>query len=107
MGGVEGPSETPAGQQNQEGPFYNSLISDDGLFDQTSPEWRQILGPYGGADLRRSLTQILTSAAPFFILWYAAYRALSVGYWLTLLLAVPTAGFVMRLFLIQHDCGHG
>ena len=81
--------------------------------DQGSPEerisqkWRAILGPYGGADLRRSLTQILTSVVPLFIFWYAAYRALSVGYWLTLILAVPTAGFVMRLFLIQHDCGHG
>jgi omega-6 fatty acid desaturase (delta-12 desaturase) len=30
-----------------------------------------------------------------------------VGYWLTLLLAIPTAGFVVRLFIIQHDCGHG
>lgn len=29
------------------------------------------------------------------------------GYWLTLLLAVPTAGFLVRLFMIQHDCGHG
>ena len=75
--------------------------------EQTLAEWRQILGPYGGADLRRSLTQLFTSAVMFFILWYAAYRALSVGYWLTLLLSVPTAGFVMRLFMIQHDCGHG
>ena len=107
MGVGEGSSEALAGGQDREGPFYESLISDEGLSDQTSSEWRQILGPYGGADLRRSLTQILTSAAPFFILWYAAYRALSVGYWLTLILAVPTAGFVMRLFLIQHDCGHG
>ena len=75
--------------------------------ERTSQKWRTILGPYGGADLRRSLTQILTSVVPFFIFWYAAYSALTVGYWLTLILAVPTAGFVMRLFLIQHDCGHG
>ena len=107
MGRTEGSPERLTGPQTQEGPFYKNLISDDGLFDQTSQEWRHILGPYSGADLRRSLTQILTSAVPFFVLWYAAYRALSVGYWLTLILAVPTAGFVMRLFLIQHDCGHG
>ncbi len=81
--------------------------SGDSPKEQTSEEWRKILGPYGGADLRRSLGQILTSIVPFFLFWYAAYRALSVGYWLTLILAVPTAGFVMRLFLIQHDCGHG
>ena len=104
------PEDSPgelAGGQDRDGPFYRNRISDEGLSEQTSPEWRQILGPYGSADLRRSVTQILTSAVPFFVLWYAAYRALSVSYWLTLILAVLTAGFVMRLFLIQHDCGHG
>ncbi len=33
--------------------------------------------------------------------------SLQVGYWLTLLLAVPAAGFLVRIFIIQHDCGHG
>ncbi len=69
--------------------------------------WNRILEPYWGADTRRSVTQLLTSAMPFFLLWYAMLRGLEVGYWLTLLLAVPTAGFMMRLFMIQHDCGHG
>ena len=35
------------------------------------------------------------------------YLSLRVGYWLTLLLAAPTAGFLIRIFIIQHDCGHG
>ena len=35
------------------------------------------------------------------------WLSLGVGYWLTLLLAVPAAGFLVRLFMIQHDCGHG
>lgn len=35
------------------------------------------------------------------------FRSLEVGYWLTLILAVPTAGFLVRIFIIQHDCGHG
>ena len=51
--------------------------------------------------------QILTSAPPYFLCWYAAYRALSVSYWLTLVLALPAAAFLTRLFMIQHDCGHG
>ncbi len=50
---------------------------------------------------------MLASAIPFLLLWYATYRSLEVGFWLTLILAVPTAGFLMRLFMIQHDCGHG
>jgi omega-6 fatty acid desaturase (delta-12 desaturase) len=35
------------------------------------------------------------------------YRSLEVGYWLTLLLAIPTAGFMVRMFIIFHDCCHG
>ena len=103
----------PEGEVRAEGTTPEQETPEQGTREQetreerTSQKWRTILGPYGGADLRRSLTQILTSVVPLFIFWYAAYGALTVGYWLTLILAVPTAGFVMRLFLIQHDCGHG
>ena len=69
--------------------------------------WNQILEPYVGADTKRSLRQLATTAVPFVVLWWLALRSLDVGYWLTLLLAIPTAGFMMRLFMIQHDCGHG
>jgi acyl-lipid omega-6 desaturase (Delta-12 desaturase) len=69
--------------------------------------WNDILKPYWGADTRRSVTQLLVTAVPFALLWYAMLRSLEVGYWLTLILAVPTTGFMMRLFMIQHDCGHG
>jgi omega-6 fatty acid desaturase (delta-12 desaturase) len=69
--------------------------------------WTQILSPYFGPDTRRSLIQLLSSAIPFFALWILAYRAMTVSYWLTLGLAIPAAGFLMRLFMIQHDCGHG
>ncbi len=70
-------------------------------------KWNEILKPYWGADTRRSITQLLTSAVPFALLWYAMFRSLQVNYALTLLLAVPATGFMMRLFMIQHDCGHG
>ncbi len=73
----------------------------------TVRKWNAILRPYLGADTRRSATQLLTSALPFAALWYAMLWSLDVGYWLTLLLAVPATGFMMRLFMIQHDCGHG
>lgn len=66
-----------------------------------------MLRPYWGADTKRSVIQLLASAIPFFVLWYAMLRSLEVGYWVTLLLSIPTAGFLMRLFMIQHDCGHG
>jgi omega-6 fatty acid desaturase (delta-12 desaturase) len=41
------------------------------------------------------------------VLWLLMWAALSFGYWLCLLLSVPAAGFLVRLFMIQHDCGHG
>ena len=69
--------------------------------------FRRILQPYLGADTARSVIQLLTSVVPFFVLWYAMLRSLDIGYWLTFLLVFPTAGFLLRLFVIQHDCGHG
>lgn len=69
--------------------------------------WNQILSPYKGADTRRSVIQVLNSAIPFFLTWWLMLRSLEVSYALTLLLAVPAMGFMTRLFIIQHDCGHG
>jgi omega-6 fatty acid desaturase (delta-12 desaturase) len=55
----------------------------------------------------RSLFELAVTAAPFGILWVLAWAALDAGYALGLLLAVPAGAFLLRLFLIQHDCGHG
>ena len=74
---------------------------------ESAKRWSEILRPWGRADARSSMVQLLTSGPPFFLCWYASYRALSVSYWLSLALAVPTAVFLTRLFMIQHDCGHG
>ena len=73
----------------------------------TVERWNRLLEPYVGADTRQSVTQLLTSVLPFVTLWWLALRSLEVGYWLTLLVAIPAAGFLMRMFMIQHDCGHG
>ncbi|MBZ0229824.1 MAG: fatty acid desaturase, partial [Bauldia sp.] len=55
----------------------------------------------------RSVTEIAVSAVPLIALWATMWASLYfVGFWLTLLLAVPAAGFLVRLFMIQHDCGH-
>ena len=69
--------------------------------------WQQAVAAYQTADLRRSLWQMLNSIAPYFILWYLAYRSLDVSYWLTLPLVALAALFGMRVFIIFHDCGHG
>lgn len=47
------------------------------------------------------------TAAAFAALWFLVWAALGLGYWVSLALAVPAAGLLVRLFMIQHDCGHG
>lgn len=67
----------------------------------------QDLARYRQPNHGRSIVEILITAIPLILLWLAMWRALDIGYGLYLLLAVPTAGFLVRLFMIQHDCGHG
>ena len=60
-----------------------------------------------GADVKRSTFQLITTITAF-MAFLMVMAALSHDlYWLTLLLAVPAAGLLVRLFIIQHDCGHG
>ncbi|MFN8001609.1 MAG: fatty acid desaturase [Acidobacteriota bacterium] len=73
----------------------------------TPPRWQDLVKEYQTPDLTRSILQICNTFLPLVALYYAMYLSLSVSYWLTMLLAFPTAGLVTRLFIIQHDCGHG
>jgi omega-6 fatty acid desaturase (delta-12 desaturase) len=54
-----------------------------------------------------SLFQVASTATLFIAACGSMYWSLDLSYWLTLLLAVPTAGLLVRLFIVQHDCGHG
>src|SRR5689334_1862696 len=74
--------------------------------EDTTDRWQAIVAKYTTPD-KRSLWMAVNSIFPFLIMWYIMYRSLEVSYWLTLLLAFPTAGFMMRIFIIFHDCGHG
>ena len=70
-------------------------------------KWQGLVSKYAYPETWRSLWQVANSVIPFFVGWYLMYKSLAVGYWLTLLLAVPTAGFMVRMFIIFHDCCHG
>jgi omega-6 fatty acid desaturase (delta-12 desaturase) len=74
---------------------------------QEGPNWRQIVARYQKSDERRAVGQIFTSIVPFLVMMVVMYFSLQVSYWLTLLLAIPTAGFMVRTFIVFHDCGHG
>ena len=67
----------------------------------------QVLVRYRGPSLARSIVELIITAGPLVLLWSLMWATLDLGYWLCLLLAVPAAGFLVRLFMIQHDCGHG
>lgn len=70
-------------------------------------KWQGIVSKYAFPETWRSVWQVLNSLIPFVLGWYLMYRSMEVGYWLTLILAVPTGGFMVRLFIIFHDCCHG
>jgi acyl-lipid omega-6 desaturase (Delta-12 desaturase) len=68
--------------------------------------WSDTVVKYKRPNRLKSSWQIINSLLPFCGLWYLMYLSIFWSYWLTLFLAVPTAGFLVRLFIIQHDCGH-
>lgn len=68
----------------------------------------QALLRYREPSSARGIAELAITAAPLVALWAAAWFAYSLGgWWLSLLLAMPAGGFLVRLFMIQHDCGHG
>jgi omega-6 fatty acid desaturase (delta-12 desaturase) len=65
------------------------------------------LAKYREPNQLRSASEVVFTFGAFALLWFLMWAALGFGYWLTLILSVPAAGFLVRLFMIQHDCGHG
>jgi omega-6 fatty acid desaturase (delta-12 desaturase) len=70
-------------------------------------DWNAKLAPYRHPVLWKSVFQLASTVLLLGGLWFAMLWSLEVGYWLTLLLALPTALMLVRLFMLQHDCGHG
>lgn len=68
--------------------------------------WGETLAKYKHPSQLKSCWQVVNSLLPFCAMWYLMYLSTFWSYGLTLLLAIPTAGFLVRIFIIQHDCGH-
>ncbi|MGI9021128.1 MAG: fatty acid desaturase [Solirubrobacterales bacterium] len=71
------------------------------------PTWASDLEPYSNPTWARSLLDIATSVVPFLALSVAMYALIDVSVWLVLALAIPGAGFLLRTFILFHDCTHG
>jgi acyl-lipid omega-6 desaturase (Delta-12 desaturase) len=69
--------------------------------------WKTLVAEYQQSQARKSIWQLCNSFIPFVLIWLLMLYALNYSYWITLLLAFPASGFIVRLFIIQHDCGHG
>src|SRR5208282_6469521 len=73
---------------------------------QSRAEWRKVVTPYEHSERWRANWQLADTLIPYVASWVALYFSLRVSYWLTLALAVPAAGLMVRLFIFFHDCGH-
>ena len=70
-------------------------------------DWRAVVARYQGSDVRKSLFQLITTLALLCGTLTAMHFTLARAPWVTVLLMLPAAGFLIRTFIIMHDCGHG
>jgi omega-6 fatty acid desaturase (delta-12 desaturase) len=75
--------------------------------EKNGKSWLEVIRKYNRPDARKSVWQIINSLGPYLGLWVLMYYSLGISYWLTLGLSFIAAGFLVRIFIIFHDCGHG
>jgi omega-6 fatty acid desaturase (delta-12 desaturase) len=74
----------------------------------TSPaNWQEIVARYQQPSVARGTYQLVNTLAPYAALWVLMYFARPVSWWLVVPLALLAGAFLVRLFIIHHDCGHG
>lgn len=76
-------------------------------FDDSAGAWLKILAKYRQPRVGRSVFELLVTVLPFLVFSAGAYVSVFHGFWPGLILILPAAAFLLRLFMIQHDCGHG
>jgi omega-6 fatty acid desaturase (delta-12 desaturase) len=85
-----------------------SIGHNSGAAGRSASGWTRTLRAYRTPNDVRSIAELAVTALPLVVLWIGAWFTFTLGYdWASWLIAVPAAGFVVRLFMIQHDCGHG
>ena len=69
--------------------------------------WKEIVAQFQTPSTPRATWQIVNTMVPYAALWYLMFHTLAVSWWLTIPLAVLAGAFLVRVFIIFHDCGHG
>src|SRR5438034_7622537 len=69
--------------------------------------WRAVLAPHMTPRLRRALLDVAASVFAYLGFMATMFVAFQISYLLVLVLAIPAAGFLVRTFIVFHDCAHG
>lgn len=69
--------------------------------------WQSAVREFQQPSTWRALLQIANTFVPYALLWWLMYLSLRVSWWLAIPLAMVAGGFLVRIFIIFHDCGHG
>jgi len=69
--------------------------------------WKEAIARYQRPALWRGIWQVINTLVPYIALWVLIDRSLAVSFWLALPLALLAGGFLVRIFIIFHDCAHG
>ena len=85
----------------------DSLSSAQNGGQPSTASWKTIVAKYQKPAVWRSIWQVVNTLVPYAGLWYLMYLSLSISVWLTIPLALVAGGFLVRAFIIFHDCGHG
>jgi acyl-lipid omega-6 desaturase (Delta-12 desaturase) len=104
-GTTDSSRERAANQLPDSGVVNAPLSSEGGSTD--GAHCRALLAPYGKPHLGRALAGLVTSVGAYLALSVAMYFALRVSVLITLVLAIPAAAFLVRTFIVFHDCSHG
>jgi omega-6 fatty acid desaturase (delta-12 desaturase) len=74
---------------------------------KSSTDWMAVVARYQTPAVKNAVWQLTNTLVPYALIWCAIYFLLPVSFWLALPLAVLGGGFLVRAFIIFHDCGHG
>ena len=81
--------------------------SDVEIQKKNTPAWKAVVARYQKSSTKRAVWQFVNTLVPYAGLWYLMYLVHDISWWLAAPLAILAGGFLIRLFIIMHDCGHG
>lgn len=98
----------PEGVPASEGDGGHEIPAPQGRDEKTAtPAWKKIVARYQKPSIGRGAWQIINTLVPYSALWVLMGFSARISWWLTVPLAILAGAFLVRVFIIFHDCGHG